>query len=174
MSPISLTAASAQDAEAIARLQAQSWRITYRGILPDEYLDRHVVADRLAYWPTRFAKFASDRTLVLKAVGDGMLLGFVCVLLDEEPAWGARLDNLHVSPDSRGTGVGYALFHAAREWIARVSPGTPMHLWCVEGNQVARRFYDRQGGKVVETADRSFAGQPSVPEVRYWWAPLTL
>jgi hypothetical protein len=28
-------------------------------------------------------------------------------------------------------------------------------------------------GKVVETANRSFAGQPSVPEVRYWWAPLT-
>jgi hypothetical protein len=36
MSPISLTPASAQDAEAIARLQAQSWRITYRGMLPDE------------------------------------------------------------------------------------------------------------------------------------------
>ena len=48
MSPISLTPASAQDAEAIARLQAQSWRSTYRGMLPDEYLDHHVVADRLA------------------------------------------------------------------------------------------------------------------------------
>ncbi len=51
MSPISLLPASAQDAEAIARLQAQSWRITYRGMLPDEYLDRHVVADRLHTGP---------------------------------------------------------------------------------------------------------------------------
>ena len=174
MSPVSLLPATAQDAESIARLQAQSWRNTYRGMLPDEYLDRHVVADRLEYWPTRFARFASDRTLVLKAVDAGTLLGFVCVLLDEEPEWGARLDNLHVSPEARGTGAGYALFQAAREWIARVAPGTPMHLWCVEANQIARRFYDRQGGKVVETANRSFAGQPSVPEVRYWWAPLPL
>lgn len=174
MSPISLLQATAQDAQSIARLQAQSWRNTYRGMLPDEYLDRHVVADRLEYWPTRFARFASDRTLVLKAVDAGTLLGFVCVLLDEEPEWGARLDNLHVSPEARGTGAGYALFQAAREWIARVAPGTPMHLWCVEANQIARRFYDRQGGKVVETANRSFAGQPSVPEVRYWWAPLPL
>jgi hypothetical protein len=39
MSPISLLPASAQDAETIARLQAQSWRITYRGILSDEYLE---------------------------------------------------------------------------------------------------------------------------------------
>jgi len=174
MSPISLIPATDQDAESIARLQAQSWRNTYRGMLPDEYLDRHVVPDRLQYWPMRFAKFASDRTLVLKAVGDGTLLGFVCVLLDEEPRWGARLDNLQVSPEARGTVAGAAVFQAACDWIARVSPGTAMHLWCVEANQVARRFYDRQGGRVVETADRSFAGQPSVPEVRYWWAPLTL
>ena len=152
MSPISLIPASPQDAESIARLQAQSWRTTYRGMLPDEFLDHHVVSDRLEFWTARFANFAPDRTLVLKAVSDGTLLGFVCVLLDEEPKWGARLDNLHVSPDSKGTGIGYALFQAAREWIARVSPGTPMHLWCVEGNHVARRFYDRQGGTVVETA----------------------
>lgn len=172
MSPFSLISASSQDAESVARLQAASWRKTYRGMLPDDYLDRHVVADRLECWTGRFATFAPERTLVLKAVGDGTLLGYVCVLLDEEPAWGARLDNLHVTPESRGTGVGYALFQAAREWIERVSPGTPMHLWCVEGNRVARRFYDRQGGTVVEAASRSFAGQPSVPEVRYWWAPL--
>ena len=86
MSPISLIPASAQDAEAIARLQAQSWRITYRGMLPDDYLDHHVVADRLAYWPTRFAKFASDRTLVLKQSARTLLLVSV---LWREP-WGAR------------------------------------------------------------------------------------
>jgi GNAT superfamily N-acetyltransferase len=174
VSPISLIPASSQDAESVARLQAQSWRNTYRGMLPDEFLDHHVVADRLECWTARFASFAADRALVLKAVSDGTLLGYVCVLLDEEPEWGARLDNLHVTPESKGTGVGYALFQAAREWIARVSPGTPMHLWCVESNHVARRFYDRQGGTIVETAKRSFAQQPAVPELRYWWAPLTL
>jgi GNAT superfamily N-acetyltransferase len=174
VSPISLIPASSQDAESVARLQAQSWRNTYRGMLPDEFLDRHVVADRLECWTARFASFAADRALVLKAVSDGTLLGYVCVLLDEEPEWGARLDNLHVTPESKGTGVGYALFQAAREWIARVSPGTAMHLWCVESNHVARRFYDRQGGAIVEAASRSFAGQPAVPELRYWWAPLTL
>lgn len=172
MSPIALIPASPQDIRSIALLHALSWRSTYRGILPDEFLDQRVVFDRLEFWSARFASFAPDRTLVLNAVSEGTLLGFVCVLLDEEPKWGARLDNLHVSPESKGTGVGYALFQAAREWIARVSPGTPMHLWCVEGNPIARRFYDRQGGAIVETANRSFAQQPSVPELRYWWAPL--
>jgi GNAT superfamily N-acetyltransferase len=174
LSPISLLPATAQDVQSLARLQAQSWRNTYRGVLTDEFLDRRVESERLEFWTARFASAApADRRLVLQALSDRALLGFVCVLLDEEPKWGARLDNLHVSPESKGTGVGYALFQAAREWIARVSPGTAMHLWCVEGNQVARRFYDRQGGTIVETAARPFGQQSAVRELRYWWAPLT-
>jgi GNAT superfamily N-acetyltransferase len=109
---------------------------------------------------------------VLRAASDGELLGFVCVLLDTEPEWGARLDNLHVSPEAKGTGIGYVLFNAAREWIADVAPGMAMHLWCVERNYVARRFYERQGGKIVETATRPVAQDLSVPELRYWWPPL--
>jgi GNAT superfamily N-acetyltransferase len=172
MSPISLTAASAQDVESIARLHAQSWRTAYRGMLSDEYLDQHVVADRLEFWTSRFANVAPGRRLVLQAVRDGELLGFVCVLLDAEPQWGARLDNLHVSPASKGTGIGYVLFNAAREWIADVAMGTAMHLWCVERNHVARRFYERQGGQIVEAARRPVAQELSVPELRYWWPPL--
>lgn len=172
MSPISLTAASAQDVESLANLQAQSWRATYRGVLTDEFLDRRVVDERREFWTARFASDQSERRLVLKALRDGTLLGFVCVLLDDDPKWGARLDNLHVSPESKGTGIGYVLFQAAREWIARVSPGTAMHLWCVESNDIARRFYERQGGTIVEAASRAFGQQLSVPELRYWWPAL--
>jgi GNAT superfamily N-acetyltransferase len=172
MSPIALTEATSQDIESIAQLHAQSWRNAYRGMLADEYLDRHVVADRLEFWTARFASVPADRRLVLQAISGGTLIGFVCVLLDAEPQWGARLDNLHVSPESKGTGIGYTLFQAAREWIASVSPGTAMYLWCVERNHVARRFYDRQGGKIVETATRPVAQELAVPELRYWWPPL--
>jgi len=172
MNPMSMTPATARDVESIARLHAQSWRSAYRGMLSDDYLDQHVEADRLEFWTARFANVAPDRRLILQALSDGRLLGFVCVLLDTEPEWGARLDNLHVSPESKGTGVGYVLFNAAREWIASVSPGTAMHLWCVERNHVARRFYERQGGQIVETASRPVAQELSVPELRYWWPAL--
>jgi len=172
MSQISLIAASSHDVDSIARLHAQSWRNAYRGMLADEYLDRYAVADRLEFWTARFATIPADRRLVLQAIVDGKLLGFVCVLLDADVQWGARLDNLHVSPESKGTGIGYALFQAAREWIASVSPGTAMYLWCVERNLTGRRFYDRQGGKVVETATRPVAQELAVPELRYWWPPL--
>lgn len=168
-----LTPATSTDAAAIALLHAQSWRIAYRGLLTDEYLDDQVLDDRTSFWSRRFSAPRPERRLVLKALDDqSTLLGFVCVLLDEEPAWGARLDNLHVSPQLKGTGVGYALFRAAREWTAQRMPDVPMHLWCVERNLVARRFYDRQGGKVVESATRPIAQGLCLPELRYLWPPL--
>jgi GNAT superfamily N-acetyltransferase len=169
---VTLTAATSADAAAIALVHAQSWRIAYRGLLTDEYLDDHVLEDRTAFWSKRFSAPQPERRLVLKALDASTLLGFVCVLLDEEPAWGARLDNLHVAPGLKGTGIGYALFQAAREWTAAMTSDRPMHLWCVERNLVARRFYDRQGGKVVESAVRPIAQGLCLPELRYQWPPL--
>ncbi|HEY7641358.1 MAG TPA: GNAT family N-acetyltransferase [Steroidobacteraceae bacterium] len=169
---VTLTPATATDVAAIALLHAQSWRIAYRGLLTDDYLDDRVLEDRTAFWTRRFNAPQPERRRVLQALGESALLGFVCVLLDEEPAWGARLDNLHVNPQHKGTGIGFVLFQAAREWTAQMMPDAPMHLWCVERNLVARRFYDRQGGRVVESATRPIAQGLQLPELRYLWPAL--
>jgi GNAT superfamily N-acetyltransferase len=164
-----LIRATAADAADIAALHAASWRMAYRGMLPDAFLDEQVDGERLEFWNARFNSTPPDRRLVLKAVGDGTLQGFVCVMLDLEPEWGARLDNIHVRHEHKGTGIGYELFKAARDWIASVEPGKAMHLWCIERNETARRFYERQGGVVAETAIRHVAMGLNVPELRYFW-----
>jgi GNAT superfamily N-acetyltransferase len=164
-----LIQATAADAAEIAALHAASWRIAYRGMLPDTFLDEQVDGERLEFWNTRFNSTPPDRRFVLKAVRDGALQGFVCVMLDLEREWGARLDNIHVRAEHKGTGIGYELFKAAREWIASTEPGLAMHLWCIEQNVTARRFYERQGGVVAETAIRHVAMGLSVPALRYFW-----
>jgi hypothetical protein len=90
-------AALAADAAAIAELHAASWRSAYRGSLSDAYLDTDVAAERAAVWQRRLMQ-PSERQYVLLAEQNGELVGFACVLLDEEPTWGACLDNLHVRP----------------------------------------------------------------------------
>jgi GNAT superfamily N-acetyltransferase len=91
------------------------------------------------------------------------------VLLDEEPAWGACLDNLHVRPGFIGQGLGHQLFIAAVRWVKDVEPGWPMHLWVFEANTRARRFYDRHGGEVTERAVKPMPGGVERAVLRYVW-----
>jgi GNAT superfamily N-acetyltransferase len=157
------------DASAIAALHAESWRTAYRGFLPDEFLDGPLTADRMRLWAVRMPAPDPHRRLVLKAVSNGALVGFACVLLDAEPAWGALLDNLHVKPMLRGHGIGTRLFDESREWVAHAAPGQRLHLTVIEANVDARRFYDRQGGLVVDRQIVEVVPGTRLPVLRYVW-----
>ena len=41
------------DAASVAALHAKSWRVAYRGILRDEFLDGDVVQNRVEVWEKR-------------------------------------------------------------------------------------------------------------------------
>jgi GNAT superfamily N-acetyltransferase len=160
---------AAADCENIAALHTASWRGAYRGILPDTYLDGEIARERLGLWKKRMSSSGRDRRLVLLAEDPRELAGFVCVLLDEEPEWGACLDNLHVRSDLKGRGLGRRLFAEAARWVAFMQPGWPMHLWVFEANRPARGFYERFKGEVVAREIKRMPGKAEVPSLRYVW-----
>jgi GNAT superfamily N-acetyltransferase len=138
------------DCPAVAALHALSWQNTYRGILSDEYLDHHIVDDRRDLWEARFTKFDQRMHHVAVAVEDDVIIGFVCVLLDEEPEFGALLDNLHVAPDRHRNGAGRRLMASAAHWVAAMQPDWAMHLWVYEQNLKTVAFYRSAGGENVD------------------------
>ena len=150
--------AAPADRHAIASLHAQSWQATYRDILSNDYLDHEVADDRRDLWDARFVKFDRRVHHVAVAVdadadadaGADVIIGFVCVLLDEEPEYGALLDNLHVSPDRHRHGAGRRLMACAARWVATMQPGWAMHLWVYERNEKTIAFYRAAGGVDVD------------------------
>ena len=168
----SIVTANREDAAEIAALQTESWRSAYKGLIPDAFLAGPIVDDRLRFWTTRMSADVDDGRGVLKAVAGPLMVGFVCVLRDADPEWGPLLDNLHVKPAFRRLGIGRDLLAAAREWSAVMAPGRPMHLWVIEDNWSARRFYERQGGVVAERQVADVTAGISTPALRYVWDPL--
>jgi GNAT superfamily N-acetyltransferase len=164
--------AGVEDADRIANLHAASWRSAYRGLYPDAFLDGPVFDDRARAWNARMRSPGANRRHVLKAVAGDAMVGFACVLLDAEPAWGALLDNLHVVPELKGHGIGRRLFEAAHRWVAAAAPGTRMHLTVIERNHNARAFYDRLGGVVVERKIVEVVPGTRLDVLRYSWEPL--
>ncbi len=164
------------DAAVVARIHADSWRSAYRGILRDEYLDDAVDGDRLALWMKRFAgNAAKQRGFIAEdgaSVVGASVVGFAYVLLGEHSRWGHLLDNLHVAPRQRGSGVGRALLQAATAALLQESGNFGLHLWVFEQNEGARRFYERLGAKPVDSEVVEVPGGGSAPAWCYAWTTL--
>jgi len=166
--PVPLRAATAADSSAIAALHVASWQSAYRGLLSDAYLDGPAPAERAALWEQRFREPKPNQHVIV-AEADGRLTGFACAFGADDPQWGTLLDNLHVAPDLKGRGLGKALLRAIAEWCAASHPGVPLHLWVLEGNERAIRFYEALGGRRADRTTWTAPDGHTVYDLRYAW-----
>jgi GNAT superfamily N-acetyltransferase len=139
------------DADQIASLHADSWRRHYRGAYSDSFLDGDVVADRRSVWSARLE--APKRSVMVLAEEDRRLVGFIHVVLDDDPKWGSLVDNLHVVQDRRGIGIGSKLLGRAAQAICEgTTTNRAMFLWVLQQNIAAQHFYLAAGAGCVEIA----------------------
>ena len=162
---LSLRPATLEDAQLIASIHSVSWQATYRGLLPDGFLDGEVTRERAAYWAARLGAPGGERRIVLIAELAGEPTGFVCVERQPESAWGVLLDNLHALPAYQGIGVGKTLMHAAVDW-ARAQGEAQLYLYVLEGNTAAIGFYERHGWQFVG-AEPDQMGGVDITALRY-------
>lgn len=163
--PLSLRTATAADADLIASIHSTSWQATYRGLLPDAFLDNEVTRERAAYWRARLNAPGADQRNVVIAELAGESIGFACVERQPESSWGVLLDNLHALPGHQGIGVGKLLMGAAADW-ARAQGESQLYLYVLEGNTPAIRFYERQGWRFAG-AEPDHMGGVDITALRY-------
>jgi GNAT superfamily N-acetyltransferase len=129
-------AVSDSDVPAIADFQTTCWREAYRGVVPQEYLDRVGVEDRERRWGDRLA--SGTRRIALAEIGSDIVGVVSWGLADVDDAPALELMSLYVAADQRGTGLAVTLTH-------RAVAGSPAHLWVFEDNPRAKRFYGKRG-----------------------------
>jgi GNAT superfamily N-acetyltransferase len=145
-------AAGPDDVRAVATLQADSWQRHYRGAFSDAFLDGDVAGFLLPQWTERLGR-PEPRARTILAEQDGQVVGLAHTFLDDDPAWGAFLDNLHVAHWLKRRGIGARLFSLTRQAVRDWSPSSGLYLWVLEQNADARAFYAAQGGVCVERDD---------------------
>ncbi|QLI81251.1 GNAT family N-acetyltransferase [Chitinibacter fontanus] len=164
--------ASANDADAIARLHVQSWQQTYRGTLSDHYLDELALAERSLIWQQRFSAPAINQR-VWVACDDKQLLGFCCLYLAKDAQWGSYLDNLHVAAGAQGLGLGRRLMATAASGVQEEYANQGLYLYCNESNTSGQYFYQRLGGQVCGSEIWHAPDGSAVKALRYAWASAT-
>jgi ribosomal protein S18 acetylase RimI-like enzyme len=103
------------DIQKIAHLHSLSWQKTYRGAFTDDFLDNHVQENRLSIWTQRMQQPLENQIVILCEIDDS-LAGFVCAFGNKNEEFGTYIDNLHISPEFKGKGIGKELMRQVAQW----------------------------------------------------------
>lgn len=170
-----LRVATEADLPTVAQIHIASWQDAYKGVIPDALLANRSVAGSLGGWRSTFAKYPANTIVAASQVG--VIQGFCCAgpVVDavRSASFAFEIYGLHVSPDSRQQGIGAALL---RDAFARARDRERMNsaiVWTLRDLQLSRRFYEREGGKVVKSGVWTI-GEFAFPEVAYGWTSLSL
>lgn len=168
--PIIIRAARADDARGIAEVHVAAWQTTYRGIVPESYLDGLSVDEREARWRTLDMPYRPGFAFVaVDGAGIGRVVGFASggPRRDGPDDYEGELYAIYLLREAQGRGVGRRLVAAvARELAARDMPS--MLLWVFRDNLPARRFYEGLGGTLLTPQQFEIEGQ-AITEVSYGW-----
>ncbi len=133
-----------EDAPAIAQIHVATWRVAYRGQLPDAYLDSLDPKQREPMWRRTIGM--PDHP-VFVAVDAGRIVGFCSLTRSRNPGAGeaaGEIPTLYVEPGRWRRGCGARLLDAALQRAAAMNL-REVTLWVLDSNRQARAFYEKHG-----------------------------
>ena len=163
--------ARAADAAAIARVHVDSWRTTYAGILPADFLAALSYATREESW-SRVLSAPGGRSFTCVAEDEeGRIVGFASGGPEREgdPVYKGELYAIYVLAQCQRRGIGSRLTWAVvRSLVERDIES--MLLWVLADNP-SRGFYETLGARRIRERATEVGGI-EVIEVAYGWPSL--
>lgn len=163
--------ASLADLSGLVKVHVDAWKSTYRGIVPDDYLDRLNYEQGAKGWE-RMLSQDSDSHVYLAAGTSGTVVGFASGGPNhgKEEGYDAELYAIYILEEHHRQGIGKALLSRLAENLC----GGGFHAlltWVLADNTPSRRFYESMGGIPVGQKDITIGGK-SLVEVSYGWPDI--
>jgi GNAT superfamily N-acetyltransferase len=158
--------ATVSDVTAITRVQVDSWRTTYKGIVPDDYLANLSYAHRTRLWHEVVT--ASGSLVYVAEAADGNVVGFAAGGRERsgDPVYRGELYAIYLLEGWQRRGIGRRLIMAFVGGL--IAAGfTSLLVWVLAENP-SRRFYEALGGQQVRQKLGTTGGVQLV-EVAYGW-----
>lgn len=162
------------DVPAIARVHVESWRTTYRDVLPQSYLNELSSSAREEMWGQAFSP--ESATFLVVAEDLGKIVGFAAAGparqdTPEAKGYAGELYAVYTLADYQRRGLGRRLVVSAAEGL--LAKGySDMITWVIEDN-AACRFYERLGGEQVGSKTVELANM-SLRALAYGWPDLSV
>ena len=156
METFHLRAATTEDAMSIASVQVKSWDETYRGLIPDAFIDSRTLQGRFEMWSKVIGQ---PGQYIWVARSDDEVVGFVSLGPSRRApnTSEGELYALYLLRSHQGRGIGRALFEQGRS-ILKTAGYTDFVLTVLAVNP-AVAFYRRMGGIQRQEITMEAAGE---------------
>lgn len=172
MLDVTIREARPEDADAIARVQVETWHTTFRGVLPGEYLSGIKFEKRAPVWAEKLSDESRTEFVYVAETAGGRVVGFASGGPEREgdAEFDGELYAIYVLEDFQRRGAGRRLTRAVVERLAALGFGS-MLLWALEVNAAGRGFYEGLDGRLVRRGELARGG-PTLPVVAYGWPDI--
>ena len=155
--------AKTDDLYAVSRIYEESWKVAYRGIVPDAYLQ--------ALAPGRWVPFLQQekRSTLLLLDGEEIIgtASYGPSRWERWPDYG-EIISIYLLPTYTGQRYGTALLQAVLELLT-IAGYLDILLWVLESNDAARQFYEKFGFQASREYMQEEIGGKVLKEVQYCW-----
>jgi GNAT superfamily N-acetyltransferase len=159
--------AGQEDAIGISKVQVDTWKTTYRGIVPSEYLEAMTYESREQKW-----KEILKAGTVYVAEDDERIVGFSCGGKERSgkyPEYQGELYAIYILQEYQRKGLGRSLLHPIIKDLLKQQI-YKMLVIVLEKNP-SRFFYESLGAGVIDTLETEFTGE-KIPEKVYGWQDI--
>ncbi|MFP7332039.1 GNAT family N-acetyltransferase [Shouchella clausii] len=149
-----IRAACKNDIEGIAKVHVDSWQETYKGIIPDQFLESLTYESREKGWEELIADPRQEILVVENNAGE--IVGFVSGVMQEDKRTG-ELKAIYLLKEEHGKGIGRQL---VRMLFSRLkAKGCETIFVEVLAQNDACRFYEKLNAKWHATTSIAIAGK---------------
>lgn len=132
-----------RDIYKIAKIIVDDWKIAYKGIIDDDYLENLNYIDRAKNIKEKYEKQKSIVHIDNEDVKGYCRFG---ENRDNKKEYG-EIYALYIKYDERNNGIGKSLSKKAMQ-ILKDKGYKEVVIWCLKENKNARKFYEKIGGKL--------------------------
>ncbi|MDP1544901.1 MAG: GNAT family N-acetyltransferase [Anaerolineales bacterium] len=169
---IEIRRAALEDAVGIATVHVVSWREAYRGMVPDDFLDRLSVQRRTVQWVNSLSDQGNTYHRAYVAVVDGQVAGFsnYGYSVEDDSEFQGELFAIYLLKSAQGMGIGGKLICATVDGLREMGVES-MLVWVLRDNPT-RKFYEHFGGLYLREKSIEIGGR-KLMEVAYGWRELS-
>ena len=161
--------ATLEDVEGIAKVHINSWKSTYKGIIPDDFLGKLNIESGIKRWRERLENPSEKYRILIAEDDKQQIIGFIDGGNNrgESDTYDAELYSFYLLEEVQKQGIGREMLRAFAEELKNEGFFN-LIVWVLKDNP-ARTFYENMGEKYLES---KCLEELSVEEVSYGWKDI--